>query len=92
MMESERFFSSISFKLKNETGNLVSFNDQSITLPLSIKKIKCFVQWMPETLINHEYYLLKVKKYINLNWIEINQQYFQAYNHSSKNYYQEGVL
>ena len=39
MMESEDIISSICFKLKNENGNLVSFNGQSITFRLSIKKI-----------------------------------------------------
>ena len=39
MMESKDIISSICFKLKNEKGNLVSFNGQSITFRLSIKKI-----------------------------------------------------
>ena len=39
MMESKHIISSICFKLKNENGNLVSFNGQSITLRLSIKEI-----------------------------------------------------
>ena len=39
MMESKDIISSISFKLKNENGNLVSFNGQSITFRLSIKEI-----------------------------------------------------
>ena len=39
MMESKDIISSICFKLKNEKGNLVSFNGQSLTFRLSIKKI-----------------------------------------------------
>ena len=39
MMESKDIISSISFKLQNENGNLVSFNDQSITFRLSIKEV-----------------------------------------------------
>ena len=39
MMESKDFFSSISFKIKNENNQLVSFNCQSITFRLSIKDI-----------------------------------------------------
>ena len=39
MMESEDFIPSICFKLKNENGNLVSFNGQSITFRLSIKEL-----------------------------------------------------
>ena len=39
MMESKDIISSICFKLKNESGNLVSFNGQSITFRLSIKEI-----------------------------------------------------
>ena len=39
MMESEDIISSINFRLKNENGNLVSFNGQSITFRLPIKKI-----------------------------------------------------
>ena len=39
MMESKDVISSISFKLKNEMGNLVSFNGQSITFRLSVKEI-----------------------------------------------------
>ena len=39
IMESEDFISSINFKLKNEKGNLVSFNGQSITFRLSIKEV-----------------------------------------------------
>ena len=38
MMESKDVNSSICFKLKNENGNLVSFNGQSITFRLSIKE------------------------------------------------------
>ena len=40
MMESKDNISSICFNLANENGNLVSFNGQSITFRLSIKKIK----------------------------------------------------
>ena len=39
MMESKDIISSICFKLKNENGNLVSFNGQSLTFRLSIKEI-----------------------------------------------------
>ena len=39
MMESKDIISSISFKLKNEDGDLVSFNGQSITFRLSIEEI-----------------------------------------------------
>ena len=39
MMESKDIISSICFKLKNENGNLVSFNGQSITYRLPIKEI-----------------------------------------------------
>ena len=39
MMESKDIISSICFKLKNENGNLVSFNGQSVTFRLSIKKV-----------------------------------------------------
>ena len=39
MMESKDIISSICFKLKNEDGNLVSFNGQSLTFRLSIKEI-----------------------------------------------------
>ena len=38
MMENKDIISSICFKLKNENGNLVSFNGQSVTFRLSIKK------------------------------------------------------
>ena len=40
MMESKDIILSISFKLKNENGNLVSFNGQSVTFRLSIKEIE----------------------------------------------------
>ena len=40
MMQSEDIISSICFKLKNENGNLVSFNGQSVTFRLSIKDHK----------------------------------------------------
>ena len=39
MMESKDIISSICFKSKNENGNLVSFNGQSVTFRLSIKEI-----------------------------------------------------
>ena len=39
MMESKDIISSISFKLKNENNQLVSFNGQSVTFNLSIKEI-----------------------------------------------------
>ena len=39
MMQSKDIISSICFKLKNENGNLVSFNGQSVTFRLSIKEI-----------------------------------------------------
>ena len=39
MLESKDVISSISFKLKNENNELVSFNGQSITFRLSIKEI-----------------------------------------------------
>ena len=39
MMESKDIISSISFKLKNEVGDLVSFNGQSLSFILSIKEI-----------------------------------------------------
>ena len=37
MMQSKDIISSICFKLKNENGNLVSYNGQSVTFRLSIK-------------------------------------------------------
>ena len=39
MLETKDFISSINFKLKNENGELVSFNGQSITFRLSIKEV-----------------------------------------------------
>ena len=39
MMESKDVISNISFKLKNENNQLVSFNSQSVTFRLSIKEI-----------------------------------------------------
>ena len=39
MMESKDIISSICFKLKNENGNLASFNGQSVTFRLSIKEL-----------------------------------------------------
>ena len=39
MMDTKDFISSINFKLKNENGNLVSFNGQSITFRLSIREV-----------------------------------------------------
>ena len=38
MIESKDNISSICLKLKNENGNLVSFNGQSLTFRLSIKE------------------------------------------------------
>ena len=42
MMESKDFISSISFKIKNEISQLVSFNAQSNTFRLSIKELDFF--------------------------------------------------
>ena len=39
MMETKGVISSISFKLKNENNELVSFNGQSISFRISIKEI-----------------------------------------------------
>ena len=39
MMDSKDFISGISFKLKNENNELVSFNGQSVTFQLSIEEI-----------------------------------------------------
>ena len=39
MMDTKDFISSIDFKLKNENGNLVSVNGQSITFRLSIREV-----------------------------------------------------
>ena len=39
MMDTKDFVSSISFELKNENDELVSFNEQSITFRLSIKEV-----------------------------------------------------
>ena len=39
MIKSEVFKASIIFKLKNENGNLLSFNGQSITFTVSIKEV-----------------------------------------------------
>ena len=39
MMESKDVISSVSFKLKNENNELISFNGQSISFRLSIKEI-----------------------------------------------------
>ena len=39
MMNTKDFISSISFKLRNENNELVSFNSQSITFRLSIKEV-----------------------------------------------------
>ena len=39
MMESKDIISIFYFKLKNENGNLLSFNGQSITFILSVKEI-----------------------------------------------------
>ena len=40
MIENKDFISNISVKLKNENGNLVSFNGQEVTFRLSIKESK----------------------------------------------------
>ena len=39
MLNTNDFISSINFKLKNESGDLVSFNGQSVTFRLSIKEV-----------------------------------------------------
>ena len=39
MMDTKVFISSINFKLKNEIGEIVSFNGQSITIHLSVKEM-----------------------------------------------------
>ena len=39
MVENKDFISNISFKLRNENGEIVSFNGQSITFRLSIKEV-----------------------------------------------------
>ena len=39
MMDTKDFVSSISFKIKNENDEPVSFNGQSVTCRLSIKKV-----------------------------------------------------
>ena len=39
MMESKNFISSICFKLKNESNQIISFNGQSIPFRLSIKEV-----------------------------------------------------
>ena len=39
-MENKDVISSICFKLKNENGNLISFNSESVTFRLSIKEIQ----------------------------------------------------
>ena len=51
IMESKDIISSVCFKLKNENGNLVSFNGQSITFRLSIKEICKFYIKKPRTII-----------------------------------------
>ena len=38
MMESKDITSSVCFKSKNENGNLITFNGQSVTFTLSIKE------------------------------------------------------
>ena len=38
MMDFKDFISSVNFNLKNENGELVSFNRESVTLGLSIKE------------------------------------------------------
>ena len=42
MMDTKDFVLSISFRVKNENGNLVSINGQSITFRLSIKEVWSF--------------------------------------------------
>ena len=44
MMEIKDFISNISFKLKNENGNLVSFNGQTVTFRLSIEEVELYTQ------------------------------------------------
>ena len=39
MMNTHDFISSINFEIKNEIGELVSFNAQSVTFSLSIKEV-----------------------------------------------------
>ena len=39
MMQNEDFISSINLKLKNENGELVSFNGQNVTFRFSIKEL-----------------------------------------------------
>ena len=39
MLETKDFISSINFKLKNENGELISFNGQSVSFRLSIKEV-----------------------------------------------------
>ena len=39
MMDTKDFISSSNFKLKNENGNLVSFNGQSSTFRLTIREV-----------------------------------------------------
>ena len=43
MMETKDFISSVNFKLKNENGELVSFNGQSVTFRLSTKEVYSFL-------------------------------------------------
>ena len=43
MMDTKDFISSISFKLKNENDELVSFNGESITFRLSIKEVQFYL-------------------------------------------------
>ena len=57
MMESKDIISTICFKIKNENGNLVSFNGQSITFRLSIKKNLIF-----------DYLLLYIRSYSNIKY------------------------
>ena len=42
LMESEDFVWNISFDLKNENGDIVSFNCQSVTFRLSIREFEFF--------------------------------------------------
>ena len=49
-METKDLISNISFQLKNEDRNLVSFNGQAITFRLSVKEVQFF--YMTKTLID----------------------------------------
>ena len=90
MMESKDIISSICFKLKNENGNLVSFNSQSVIFRLYIKEIYFSTQEMPSTLI-------KLRLHSNKHKPKIKQEPNRAklnfiFNHLNKNYFQVMVL